>query len=392
MLDGIKADRPQLERLVHGGLDVLKPEALEQPQDLDVFPLAGLAHARLQQAAQRPECLGQLPALQRCRLVERADLLLQQRQVMQRVEDELLALIGARVPGDDRRPAGDHHLLDIAPHQHRAVAIGGRHRVVVAVVAHQRQCRDPGRFAVAGLIGGWWSRLQGRQIAHQPLADALVMAANPVIQPLQTALFEMCIERGEAGRDRNRHQEVAPGIADQALDFALVVALARPAEAVQEQVMRLQLGKGARALARAVAEDACDRQPGIVVQDRLRHAAEKGEGGIVPVQKGLGALGRVGFDEAGIRVGQVEAEEVDRLPDAADHRHCLAEVGLGMAGRVGQRHKHLLGPGTLLAHIVLHDRVAAGIAVLGRAGARRCAWPCAAASAAPSGRPPGSGR
>src|SRR3954447_20191535 len=126
---------------------------------------------------------------------------------------------------------------------YRAMAIGGRHRVVIAVVAYQRQCRDPGRFAVAGLIGGWGSRLQRRKITHQPLADALVLAANPVIQPLQTALFEMFIECGEAGRDRNRHQEVAPGIANQALYLALVVALARPAEAVQEQVMRLQLGK-----------------------------------------------------------------------------------------------------------------------------------------------------
>src|SRR3954465_4525985 len=95
---------------------------------------------------------------------------------MQRVEDELLALIGGRVPGDDRRPAGNHHLPDIAPHQYRAVAIGGRHRVVVAVVAHQRQCRDPGRFALASLIGGWWPRLQGGKITHQPLADTLVMA------------------------------------------------------------------------------------------------------------------------------------------------------------------------------------------------------------------------
>src|SRR3954453_22387176 len=36
-----------------------------------------------------------------------------------------------------------------------------------------------------------------------------------------------------------------------------------------------------------------------------------------------------------------------------------------MAGRVGQRHKHLLRLGTMLAHIVLHARIAAGIAVLG---------------------------
>ena len=130
-------------------------------------------------------------------------------------------------------------------HQYRAMAIGGRYRVVVAVVAYQRQRRDPGRFAVAGLIDCWWPWLQGGKIAHQPLADALLMTANPMIQPFQTALFEMSIEGGKAGHDRNRHQEVAPGIADQALNLAFVVALARPAEAVQEQVMRLQLGKGA---------------------------------------------------------------------------------------------------------------------------------------------------
>jgi hypothetical protein len=55
-----------------------------------------------------------------------------------------------------------------------------------------------------------------------------------------------------------------------------------PAEAVQEEIMRLQLGEGARALARAVAEDARDRQPSVVIQDRLRHAAEKGKGGMCP--------------------------------------------------------------------------------------------------------------
>ncbi len=161
-------------------------------------------------------------------LIERADLLLQQRPVMQRVEDELLALARARVPGDDLCPTGDHHLCDIALHQHRAVAIGGRHRVVVAVVAHQRQCRDPGRFAVAGLTGGRWPRLQGGKIAHQSLADAFLMAANPVIQPLQAALFEMRIEDLEAGHDRHSHQEVAPGIADQPPTLPLPLPLPLP--------------------------------------------------------------------------------------------------------------------------------------------------------------------
>jgi hypothetical protein len=53
---------------------------------------------------------------------------------------------------------------------------------------------------------------------HQPLADALGMTADPVIEPLEAALLEMRVELGEAGEGRNRHQDVAPGVADQALD------------------------------------------------------------------------------------------------------------------------------------------------------------------------------
>ena len=129
--------------------------------------------------------------------------------------------------------------------------------------------------------------------------------------------------------------------------------------------MRLQLGEGARPLALAITEDAGHRQLGVVVEDRARHAAQEGERRVVAVEEGLEPLGRVGLDEAGVRVRQVEAEEVDLLPDAPDHRERLAEVDLGVAGRVGERDEHLPHPLPPLADVVLHDRVAAGEAVLG---------------------------
>ena len=50
------------------------PEALKEPQNLDVFALALLSHARFQQPAQGGELPGQVPALQRSRLIKRADL------------------------------------------------------------------------------------------------------------------------------------------------------------------------------------------------------------------------------------------------------------------------------------------------------------------------------
>ena len=156
--------------------------------------------------------------------------------------------------------------------------------------------------------------------------------------------------------------------------------------------MRPQLGEAAAALARAVAEEARHRQPGVVVEDGARHAAEEAERGVVAVEEGLGPLRRVGLDEARVGVRQVEAEEVDLASLAADHRHRLAEVGLGMAGRMGQRHEHLPGAGALLADVVLDDGVAAGEAVLGPQPIMDPLGRVAAAWAAPSGRPRGSGR
>jgi hypothetical protein len=47
------------------------------------------------------------------------------------------------------------------------------------------------------------------------------------------------------------------------------------------------------------------------------------------------------------------------------HNQSLAEIRLRFARSMHQRHEHLLRPQPLRAHIVLHDRVAAGERVLG---------------------------
>src|SRR3546814_8261253 len=53
------------------------------------------------QPLQCRERFGQVPALQRRSLVECVDLLLDQREIMERVEDNLLAGIATRMTGDD---------------------------------------------------------------------------------------------------------------------------------------------------------------------------------------------------------------------------------------------------------------------------------------------------
>jgi hypothetical protein len=63
-------------------------------------------------------------------------------------------------------------------------------------------------------------------------------------------------------------------------------------------------------------------------------------------------------------VRQVEGEEVRRPLDAANHHIRLAEISLGMAWRMVQRHEHLPAAPAMLADIVLHNGVAAAEPVL----------------------------
>ena len=55
--------------------------------------------------------------------------------------------------GDDLGPAADDHPVHVAPHQHVAVPVGHRRRVVVGPVPQQRQGTDPARLLLTGVIG-----------------------------------------------------------------------------------------------------------------------------------------------------------------------------------------------------------------------------------------------
>ena len=61
---------------------------------------------------------------------------------------------------------------------------------------------------------------------------------------------------------------------------------------------------------------------------------------------------------------QVHHEVVRFLLRSGQHYQGFAEIGLRLAGRVPQRHEHLLLAHPLQPHIVLHDGVAAPVAAL----------------------------
>jgi hypothetical protein len=84
----------------------------------------------------------------------------------------------------------------------------------------------------------------------------------------------------------------------------------------------------------------------------------------MPVAESFCRLRRVGHNEAGVRVRQIEREEMDLALNATDDPDRLPEVGLRVPRRMHQRHEHLLGPLPPSGDIVLHDRNATREAVL----------------------------
>ncbi len=178
-------------------------------------------------------------------------------------------------------------------------------------------------------------------VPFEALADGFLVTPQPCGPAPATPFGESTVESLEALGQRDRDQEVPPDEANQSLDFALVIPLARSAEPVLEQIVGLQLREDARSRPLAISQDPGNSQLGVVVQDGCGNAAEEGECRIVTIAKGLGRLRRIGFHKTTIAVGKVEGKEVDLARHAADHRHRLTEVRLGVTGGMDERHKHL---------------------------------------------------
>ena len=96
--------------------------------------------------------------------------------------------------------------------------------------------------------------------------------------------------------------------------------------------MGLQLAGHSRPLPRPIAQDAGHRQLRIVVEDRLRYAAEEAECGVVPVAKRFGGFRRIGLHKAGVAMRQVDCKEVDLALYPGNLRQRLAKVRLRSPG------------------------------------------------------------
>ena len=140
--------------------------------------------------------------------------------------------------GDDLGAERDLDPVDIALHRHLLVGVHRRRRVVHQPVAHQGRGRDLARHMLAGLEGDGGQIAQGVEIGEQRRRPVAFLQR---VEPLQAARHQPLVQDRQVVHLRDRHHEPAPCRLHQGLDLALVVALAGPAEAVAEQVVRLKM-------------------------------------------------------------------------------------------------------------------------------------------------------
>ena len=261
----VEADGAKPQRLRHGLFDLMLMEILHQPQHLDELAPPGIAHPRFHQPPQTMNAFGKLPAVERRGLIERLALVFQQSQIMQRIVDKLRLVVAADMGGDRLAATGDLDPVDISLRQNLLMAIARRNRIIVVAVTHQRQGRDARRDLVAGVIGRRRQRHERGDVRLHALGDRRGVAAQDRLTPFDAGVEKARVERVKTLRDRQRRHEVAPDIADQPFHLALVVSLARPAEAVVEQVMALKFREHMRAQPLSALDDPGHCEPGVVV-------------------------------------------------------------------------------------------------------------------------------
>ena len=302
--DASRVDHVDVQRVLHRGGQVRQRKLFEQPQHLNERPGAVPRVVGFQPPAEQVPALVQIPVFQRLGVVKAAGLALQQRQIMDRIEEGPFAVPTARMLGDQSILEHQPHLGDRRDHRDLAMRVRHRDRVVVVVEPHQRlrigrSLFDATRFE---------SLLRRRQERLTILAQKLLLRGRlPACARFSighVASPHLLVQRFEGPDLGQRKQKVAAGKPDQPFDMPLLVRRPHQTEMLLEQVVTLQPQELLRQLPLAALQDFDHRDGRVVVADSPRHAVEELKRQPMPLQEGLAAFARKHSHEDRPRVRQ----------------------------------------------------------------------------------------
>ena len=241
-----------------------------------------------------------------------------------------------------------------------------RHRIVVPVEADQRQ-----RIGLAGLHA---PRLEGLcgQRQHRPAVFLQEFRLGPFLPakldagvPAGKSSAKPSLNTSKSSNSGTGTRKFRRAITDEAFRTCpFSIRPADQAEVMLKQVMALQPQELPREHAAPLLNHLRHGDLRVVVADPLRHGAEELEGPTMALLKRLGAFPGKDLAEEGVaeRQRHHEHRHLPLLPAIDDRR--LAEIGLGFARPMRQRHEDFRRPPLPAAHLFLDDGSAAAIPLL----------------------------
>lgn len=157
---------------------------------------------------------------------------------MNGVKHHVTRVIRTGMVCDDLSRATDNHTIHEAFDPDLTVAIGNRHRVIIAAVTHDGCRRHLTTLQITGFKGGGRQAPHRGQISFQPFTDADLVAAQDVGLPFAALFFKIVVERIPVSKARDRHHEVAPSVANQAFYLAFVIPFAGATITISDHIVR----------------------------------------------------------------------------------------------------------------------------------------------------------
>ena len=259
---------------------------------------------------------------------------------MEGIELLAVAAIEPGMPGDHRPPIGDLHHPGVGAQQQPLARVARRHAVAIALEGDQRLSRG---------AHGDGAATRERMPLQRQEHGALFLPQHPDrgVTPGDGAgilggapLGEQRVERLPRGHIGDRHEEVAPRVADETFDQRLLVRALEPrqAEVAREEIVAPEGDERLLLDPAPALQHLADRRAEVVVDDPVRHAPEGGERIDMSGEEALLPRRREGADEGLERVAEPETEELGDLLDARDAHDRLAPVALRLLSRrVGER-------------------------------------------------------
>ena len=330
-----------LERQLHRGEHGLFVVVQHEREDLDHLAVpTGLLQQRTLRAS---EALGQLG--ERCAVAQRSRLPLQHGQVVAPVVDGLTGGVmasvdDAQVLADDLAFGRDDESVGVDAQAHRPVCVRRRHAVAVALEVHEAGRRDalgvldeavegPGAWHQEGPllrphVGDRSAQLAVRDLGPQRGASLL----EPIVQRIEGLRTPASVATSGAA---HRARSSRPGPFSQP-----DAGLQNSASKRKWLTIAWKRALMSRSLPRRTLVDG---RLHVVVDAATRHPTQHLEGVVVRVEEHLVGLQRVGPEQEGSAVAQLEVRDLQLGALAGDDGPVLAPVELErLASAEGQRH------------------------------------------------------